>query len=361
MRELRTPDGLLVRAAEQADTPAMSRVIQAAFPEWPPVEIDVSPLEFLEWKTNPPIVEPGQHTVVEYDGEIVALKTHWVARAQLYGSELTTDTGADFAVLPEFQGRGVSRLLNTYEEQADRPRGQLFFGSGTRAPAIEHMRQEAVVRPLRVWVRRLNWRAQVSTRLRSGDVAPLIREATGAVANTVRRLSATAAAGRVARLRSFDQRTDALWDAARSCFDLATIRDATYLNWRYADRRAGRRLLLGQLDRDHAQAYAVFQPAGSTLQLSDLLVHPDHPRAGVEVLRAGVAVGRQRGAAAVNAWVPPGHRDEAVYEAAGFVPAESPISVQHKPPRGVSVPDVMAKVARSDLREHLTMGDFDWT
>ncbi len=360
MRELRTPDGFLVRAAERADTPAMSRVIQAAFPEWPPIEIEVSPLEFLEWKTSPPGVQPGQHTVVEHGGEIVALKTHWVARAQLYGSELATDTGADFAVLPEFQGRGVSRVLNTYEEQADRPRGQLFFGSGTRAPAIEHMRQEAVVRPLRIWVRPLNWRAQLSTRFRNGGVEELIG-ATSAAARRMRRRSPTEALGRAVRLRRFDRRTDTLWEAVRTEFDLATIRDATYLNWRYADPRAGKRLLLGQFDGDRAQAYAVFQSAGPALQLSDLLVHPDYPDAGAEVLRAGVALGRQRGHVVINAWVPPGHRDEAVYQAAGFVLTAGTISVQHKPPRGVSVPDVMAKVAQPDLREHLTMGDFDWT
>jgi hypothetical protein len=359
-------DGFVVRGASVADAPAMLRVIEAAFGDWPSVETDVSPLEFLQWKLTSPHVEAGQHLVVEHDGEIVVVKPRWVALALLDGAELMTDAGCDFAVLPAFQDRGLSRLVNDYEDAGLRPSGRLFLGLGSKAPEVEHMSLQhsaligQVGLPLRIWARPLRARTQISTAFRSRGVAAALAATVAALTGRNSQRRSSEGADPVTEIDRFDERADALWAATRGCFDFSTIRDAAYLNWRYADRRAGRRTLLARHHGDELTAYAVLQPSGDALELSDWLVHPSHERAGIEVFRRAMEIGRQRGAATLVAWLPPGHRDEPAFEAAGFVPTSQTMEVRHKPPRGVQAPEELAQLARPGMREHVTLGDFDF-
>jgi len=359
-------DGFVARPADLDDAPAMLRVIEAAFSDWPSVETDVAPIEFLQWKMSSPYVVPGQHSVVEHDGEIVVVKPRWVARAQLYGKQHVTDAGCDFAVLPAFRERGLSRLLNDYEDQGLRPSGRLFLGLGSKAPEVEHMSLQHSAQighvglPLRVWVRPLRARSHLSTALRGGGIRRALPALVRALTDRGAARGRSEDVSSVVEFDRFDERADALWNATHDHFDFATIRNAEYLNWRYADRRAGRRTLLARYEGDELLAYTVLQPNGDVLELSDWLVHPAHERAGIEVFQHCVEIGRARGASLLVAWLPPGHWDEPALAAAGFAVTRETLEVRHKPPRGVDAPEELAQLARLDMREHVTLGDFDF-
>lgn len=357
-------DGFVARNATEADIPAILRVLLASFASWPPVPTDRSALDFLEWKMHSLHFGADAHSVVEYEGEVIACKLRWFGRVWLCGEDRIGDVGADQAVLPGFQGRGIGRLLNDLEDRPGRPHGTISWERPSKQPSIRHMEVDHIVDDLRVWTRPLSLRSHLRTHLAAGGPIQLLRATAARLVARPRRLRARRASAPVP-LEHFDQRADALWLAARDRLDLARVRDATWLNWRYADPRGGRRILFGRFADDNAEegellGYAVFQHHGRVLNLSDLLTHPDHPRSGFELLNRGVALGRALGATAIVAWLEPGHPDEQSYRRAGFVPREL-FPVDYKVPRGVAAPDVAEQLYRDDLRRHVTMGDFDFT
>lgn len=338
----------------------MTRVVTAAFPRWPPVSVDATPLEHLQWKMSAPRTPPGIHSLVEFEGDVVAAKLRWVGHALLDGEEHMTDAGADLAVAPSFQGRGIGRLINDYEDETDRPRGTVSFEPSPRVEAVIHMHRTGVILPLDVWLRPLRLRSFAGGLWRARNpLAPLTMFA--------RRAGARAGAGRseigteaIVEFDRFDERTDVLWAAAQGDFDFLRVRSAEYLNWRYVDRRSGRRSRLGAFAGDELLGYAVARSAGRVIELSDLLVHPAHPDVGRRLLGRVVEFARDRRATALVAWLPPEHRDEAAFVETGFVRLRSTMPIDHKPPRGAEWPGVLPRFQRADLRRHTTIGDFDF-
>ena len=83
------------------DADAMLRVIQAAFPEWPAFDIDVSPIDHLRWKmSQPESLRRDLHAIVEIDHELVACQVRWRSRISVGGDEVPFELGADMAVHP---------------------------------------------------------------------------------------------------------------------------------------------------------------------------------------------------------------------------------------------------------------------
>lgn len=365
MHELARDDGFIARCAELADAPAILNVVQAAFPAWPLVPIDVDPLEHLEWKMTPPGGDVRYHTVVTLDGDVVASKLRWVGRAQLRGDEYATASGADFAVKPAYQGRGLGRMIVDWERTGDRARGELAFDLAATNEIIRNSlgRKGKLRRPLRVWSRPLSPRSFVSVQLRSGGPTRLMRAAAAAAhrASLGASRDDEPTALQVVELEQFDQRTDALWSEVRGQFDFARTRDSTFLNWRYADPRAGRATILCAIEDDEARAYAVVRPARRSLNLADMLVHPGHPAAGVAVLRRAAALDRARGASSIIAWLPPAHPDEAALTAVGFVATRATMVNEYFTPRGPEDSSgLLEPFTDPSLREHITIGDFDF-
>ena len=82
------------RRGDVQDAPGILRVLDSAFPSWPPFEIDVPALDHLRWKMTPPPGLPrNTHAIVEIDGEIVAVQLRWPTHAHLRGEELPSEVG----------------------------------------------------------------------------------------------------------------------------------------------------------------------------------------------------------------------------------------------------------------------------
>lgn len=357
-RRIERDDGFIARNATAEDLPAILHVLETAFERWPAVELDRPPLEHLAWKMSGAGFGPDAHGVVEYEGKVIACKLRWFARVWLSGTERITDVGADQAALPEFQGRGIGRLSNDLE-MLERPHGTVSWERPSRVASVRHMEVQHRALELRAWTRPLQAGSHLRAHLDHGGPLEVLRATGSAIAARVR----PSTAADVTRIERFDDRADALWEAARERFDLVRIRDAEFLNWRYADPRGGRRTILAAFAPGAAGgpllAYGVIRAASGVLRLSDLLTHPEHPRAGRDILAGAVALGRARRARAIVAWLPPDHPDEAIYRDAGFVPRES-FPVDYKVPRGVTAPEIADQLYRVDLRRHVTMGDFDF-
>ncbi len=353
-------DGFVARAARSADIPQIAEVLTAAFPRWPAIDIDCSVTEHVEWKMASPGTPPDHHTVVTEGDRVVCLKLRWIGRALLDGAELVTDTGADFAARPEYQGRGLGRLLTDFEINGARPRGHLAMDlPPSNAVVRDHLHAHEIHRrPLTVWTRPLTVRA-----LLAAHRAQPVRLARSMVAAAARRLRRPPASASIAvePLKSFDERAEALWAAARPSADFVRVRDASYLNWRYADRRSGRRVVLGATEGDQLLGWLVLRPSRPAARLLDILVGPARPEAGIALLTEATRRARSLGASSVSGWFSTDSSYAPLLEAAGFVAASDPVLFEFFEPRGgTGSPDRMRRLGEPALTTHVTMGDFDF-
>lgn len=342
----------------------MLEVIEAAFPTWPPIEVGTSNAEHLRWKLGPGgEAAIGEHILVELDGRVVAVRLKWAGDAQLGDADYSWETSADMAVHPDFQGRGIARVLSELRDQGFDENGTVGFGTESQNAAARHMdgppRNE---RPLTVWTRQRTARRFAITHYRAGG----LRQVGSALIRALRqrrgrgRVETGGTLGGVERLERFDSATDALWAAARTEFDMASYREAGYLNWRHLDRRGGRTVALTLRDAGRCLGYAVFKPAGRAVNLVDLLAVPDGTGVVAALLNAGVDRLGTEGYSAFTSWLPSGHAYEDGFRRAGFI--ESGI----QPFRfAVQLLDRGPAEARRILVEptsrfHVTMSDFDY-
>lgn len=353
----------------------MLRVLEAAFGGWPSLPLEgVTPLEHLRWKMAPP-GPPRAHSVAVVDGEVAAVSVRWGTRTKVGDQELVLDGGVDQAVDPAMQGRGLGRAIATFSHEAGAETGDMSIGSGGSDPAIPRIFDVfdpvLVEYPLTVWVRTFGPRRFVATHLRGGGVVHLGSALARRGAHLGRALARGLGSGallpsgvRLEVWQRFDARAEALWERFAAQFDVAVVRDAEYLNWRYCDRGAGATLVLAAIEGDQADGrllgYAVFKRADDRANMLDLVMEPGSVAVARALLSAGAARMRAAGAQALMGWFPEGHPAEPVLQAAGYVEAGwSSLAGFGPQKRGASGPAVEQLYAGT-ARIHVTLGDQDF-
>lgn len=354
----------VARAATIDDLPGMLDVIEAAFPVWPPIEVDTSNAEHLRWKLGPDgEAAIGEHILVELDGRVVAVRLKWAGAAQLGDADYSWETSADMAVHPDFQGRGIARVLSELRDRGFEENGTVGFATESQNAAARHMdgppRNE---RPLTVWTRQRTAQRFAVTHYRAGGLRQLASALTGVLRQ--RRIRGPAGTeiglGRVERLERFDAGTDALWAEARHEFDMASHREAHYLNWRHLDPRGGETVTLTLRDADRCLGYVVFKPAGRAVNVVDLLAVPSGTGVVAALLSAGVDRFGAEGCSAFTSWLPRGHAYQAGFRRAGFI--ESGVQPFRFATQLLDRGPAEARRLLIDpaSRFHVTMSDFDY-
>jgi len=100
----------------------------------------------------------------------------------------------------------------------------------------------------------------------------------------------------------FDERVDDLWSRARSHFLFGVVRSSTYLNWRYADPRAGDYQILAAQEGKQWLGYLVLRASEKTGYIVDLLALPNRMDAVESLLSAALDRFRAVGQRNVECW-----------------------------------------------------------
>lgn len=367
MTDLEQPDAgrPVARPARVDDLPGMLEVIEAAFPTWPPFELQAAAADYLRWKLGPDgDAAIGDHIVVELDGRVVAVRLAWHAACRVGETACRWENSADMAVHPDFQGLGISRTLNAARLDRLIENGNLSFGAVSPNPQVRHMDQTPWdLRPLTIWTRTRSARSFAATHYRSGGVPQLVRAAAAfARQPRVRGVAEAELPGsEVSDLERFDERTDLLWERARGEFDIVTERRAAYLNWRHLDPRGGATLALSARAPEGALGYAVFKADRDVVKVVDLLVEPGRIAVAAALLVAGVERLRGDGYRQFVCWLPTNHPYDAALRGAGFIATGTDAYIfatrEQQDPRP---PAIQALLDEPATRFHVTMSDFDF-
>ena len=270
--------GVSVRVPSEADIPAMTSVLLRAFGTWPTFpDPSISPEDHLRWKFDNHEIARKIHTVAELEGRMISVRLRLMQTALIRGRSVLLRQAVDDAVDPEFQRRGVNKVMTDYFND-HLITGDVAMNFSTSVIAHKRLESEyrTFGRELLVLYRALGLRA-LSNLGRTGRGEGFRRRVR---ARGI--LLALAAAVRpkrigpieIHRLERFPDSVDRLFEHSQREFDWILLRTSDYLNWRYAHPSAGRFSIRAAFQKDELTGYCVVRIGGPLAHIADLLVLP---------------------------------------------------------------------------------------
>ncbi len=325
---------IVVRPGDDGDEVALLRLLQAAFPQWPRIELATDPLEHLRWKMRLRETDERLARVAEVDGELVGVMLASSVRAKIRERVARCVVASDGAVLPDYREAGVMTEIQRYRAPKNARGYALSFSGQTEHPAI--IKTRAVNPDKRVlmgnelvrYERPLTWIAMLSAvKLRRGrsprkllhSARKLVAWLAGRTRDAVRR--AKGRSWTVCIAASLDSRVDGLFDAAAEQFDFLVVRDREYLNWRFNDRRAGKFTIYVAERGNELLGYVVLTSDRRRKKgyIADILTVPGPHDIARSLIDEGLAYFRRQNADRVECWLPQHHVYAQAMRQAGFI------------------------------------------
>lgn len=358
-----------VRLTRDNDLPAMEKLFLECFDgEWPPFQIDCSVLEHIEWKLNSDPKTRGEQIVATPEGDdddVICAAIRIRRPGWMRGESRVLMDAADMSVRPDWRMIRLSRYLRAARADLDQPDDfdvllqWLPNHPATRKNTIDEpmlgnrvlvLCQPGSLRSMVAGSRGVGGWPQVRRTLGQAARARLPRSGRGRVPHF---------GGQIVDLEGFDDRTDAVWDEAKTGFDFAVQRTHDYLNWRYADPRSGRFDIRAAVDGHELVGYCVTKTQAEPAEVVDLLVRPGRLDAVGALVSDAVTRIRNHGDADIHLWLPTVHPYQATIRALGFYDSGRDPSLHYS--TAVMTSEELAFLRDPALAVHITQGDSDFT
>jgi GNAT superfamily N-acetyltransferase len=358
-------DRLTVRLTRDEDVPAMEALFVQAFEgAWPPFAIDSSIHDHIEWKLNADPQSRSEQIVASPndDEDFVICAAIRIRRpGWVRGESRVLMDAADMSVHPNWRGIGLSTHLRA--SRVDLGQIDDFDVLLQWLPHHPATRKTTIVNPtlgnrVLVLFRPRSLRSLVAVPLRTVGWRQVARVLGEVVRRPFRRGPARFE-GELVDLDRFDDRTDALWEAAKPEFDFAVARTQDYLNWRYRDPRSGRFELRAAIEGGELLGYIVTKPHADPAEIVDVLVRPGRLDALAALVRDAVGQAGRDSGADLTCWLPTVHPYAATLRRLGFYDTGRDPSLRYEP--AVMTADDLAFLLDPQLAVHVTHGDSDFT
>lgn len=333
------------------DVDAAIGVLRDAFnggPSW--FGLGVEPADHYRWKVEsaagPAVVE-----MIEDAARLVGVKLTYRRPYLFEGRVAAVDYGADSAIHPSYQGKGISRLLAT-DSPRIAPLPPATFGIDQQIhPFLVFPNVYRFGNPVDALVKPLSWRraftsgqageqaegpSQTQAAVLGGSLAARLRSSWKKLTfgarlglSVLRRPASSAVLGDFAirTIDRFDDRAESFWRRASTQFDLIQVRDQAWLNWRYCDPRGGA-FTVRAAERDgELLGYAALRVNEREVVLADLLTLPGREDVAASLIADAIGLARERGAPRIRCWMARRHPYRRALEGAGFVRYDLPAPV----------------------------------
>jgi hypothetical protein len=134
----------------------------------------------------------------------------------------------------------------------------------------------------------------------------------------------------IMKVKSFKSEADVFWEKIKDHYYLMFKRDATYLNWRYCDPRAGGFNVYEAVSDNEMCGYCVtFVDSNSIGYVADLCVLPDRNVVTHLLLNKAVETLVER-VNKIKYLISDGHPNVAIFSGNGFIPVNSELDIRYK-------------------------------
>ena len=319
-----------------------------------------APIDSLWWKMRD---APWTSTalMLEVDSRVVGFELFLHRRVLINGIERVARDGCDLAIDPDFQGRGLFRVMQRASDERLAGVFDFVFAYATH-PASKHLGPERGSRKfgnaLQLFWRPLDIRGLTGRPFyaRGGGSRWHIRLGLAALrraAHALRRPTWS-----ISRIARFDDRIDAFCDAATRPFALVHKRTATSLNWRYCDPRSGRFTTWLAEEHGTVLGYIVLIIKRQTGYIADLLALPGRLDVVHSLVRRAIGALKDGGALTMRCRIPAAHPYTGALRLHGLMPDPAwDGGAIYRPARLSS--DALALLDDPDLPTHVMLGDSD--
>ena len=255
------PTEYSVRYYELGDERGIVDLLSHAFNGWPKLKVD--PLSYWRWKYVDSPFWKNDISVALHGDQIIGCK-HSVYQKIKVGDEILECTlGSDLAVHDDYRGMGVYKQLSAMSSRKKVEFGYDISYFVTSNPIlISRFRDEhdSLPHEIIIYVLIKDIEKQIEVMPVGQPLLKKIAYRGATAANRVTRVidkKIEPFEGSVRKVRSFDERQDKLWETVSLSYDFVVCRDAQYLNWRYADPRAGEHVIWLAEEGGQAAGYCV--------------------------------------------------------------------------------------------------------
>jgi hypothetical protein len=319
-----------VRKYREGDEAGLVELFRSVYPRWPANEISAAPEEHLCWKLHSRPEALRFQTVAVAGERVIGARLLVAMAAKLGGEEVLACNGIDNAVAAEYQNQRVLNAMRALDWDEFNASFDVIVTDQGSHRAVHQINVHAGIRPL---------------------------------ANAIDLLSAPSAAQNAAPRRSnirtvktFDEHIDSFWELAAQPFNFAVKRGQQYLNWRYADERAGPFVIRIAEDTSRITGYVVLRPSARRGYIADLLTLPDRQDVVAELIEDAQSALAAQGAETIECCLPRHHPYRAELASRGYALRRT-LPIGYRPMR--VDPAKLAFLEREDASIHVTYGDFD--
>ena len=293
------PDGCVARFYQPGDDVRMLELLDASFRRWPAVEIAGHRLKHLQWKLRSTPDATRYHVVAELDSKIIACRPYLLSKVRLCGELVSVRQGVDNAVHPDYRDGGLMTAL-MYPVPARLRNFDVYFGIRSGAKAFQKMlrHEERQSCDIGVDVMELSGRLLEDATASSDDEPPVDWS--------------------ISSVTKFDERIDALCEEASLPFRFIFRRTREYLNWRYADERAGSFTMRLVEQGDRLLGFSALRVAGARGYIADLLALPGRTDVAASLAHDALVHVREHGVTSLQWWATSGHPYRAGFRQLGF-------------------------------------------
>jgi hypothetical protein len=273
---------IIYRYYQPGDEEGIIKLLNHSFKGWP--KLDVDPMGYWKWKYVDNPYWMNDIALALAGDEIIGCKHSVYFQTKLGEEILFCTLGSDMAVHNEYRERGISNELRTLSSKRKQDYGyDLSYLVSSNPIVIASYKDKNPSLPYDIIVYVLI--KDIDKQLEKMPLKnPLAKKAAYRGAYTLnlvkRALSKREAPHvKISRVESFDERIGKFWAETAIKYNFIVNRDQKYLNWRYADKRAGQYEIHLAEENNEVTGYCVSYinryrgeyPVGFIV---DLLCHP---------------------------------------------------------------------------------------
>ena len=351
------------RAAEHSDAVPLLAALDVAFAHWPGFVPGGTREDHVRWYLEAWGSGLGLNWIAEHGGVIAGFVVGYYRPTWVRGVLRKGGIGAFGGVDPRYRRMYLYNWLTAWRRQTE---GRDVALSFTQVEALK--RSEARLGDYHPLANSLTVVARVLRPLEASGRGGRdgLRRAPGYLAleaaGLLQRRPAPDSRCTIREVERFDERVDALDEAASSEFDFLCWRGHEFLNWRYLDPRTGPSIALIAEDGERLLGYVVLRTIGTRVHIADILVARGAADVARALIDAAVRRARHDGAAAIECTLPRHHPYMPALRAAGFVTLRERSRVmayKFAAANWVREPGLLDFFADARARVHLTIGDSD--
>lgn len=320
----------------------------------------VTPTEHWLWKYRDNPVNDAAVCVAEDQQEIVSAAASVPSEMIIQGKPILAAQGTDLCTSPEYRGKGLIGKVSDCRDRLKEDLGvKLDYGFPNKASAYVSLEKRGFRQvPLKFVQYRYVINMDEFFQGKVGKAKWLGYAAIKAVRKT-----SSGSEIEVREEQRFGEEFRELFEKTAKTFDLLAARRPAYLNWRYADPRAGQFKIFSARRNSELVGYIVIGKRGSDAAVADLLVAPQESKALDALINRAISYAKEIKAWSLLCLLPKEHRYGRRFPAAGFLLEERytgdvKMSMIWKgPDLDESVQNLLKN---AELNCHITLGDTDW-